>query len=393
MPENLNIALVVGTRPNFIKAAPLWHALRKYQQVRVHLVHTGQHSEDSMSRVFLEELGLPKPDFFIPGKQQSIVKETARISLGLEPVFKQIEPDWVIVIGDVTSTLAATLAAKQLGFRVAHVEAGLRSGDRKMPEEMNRIIVDHLSDLLFASEGSGVENLEQEGIEGERIFFTGNVLIDALHDVLPQAKKINPEVVFEQKKLSAASRNFPGRIALCTFHRPSNVDTPSGLQKIVELLRAISKRLPVVFPIHPRTLCKLKQFGMETRLLGNPDIWALNPLGYTQMVALGLRAAFIVTDSGGIQEESTWLGVPCLTFRRTTERPATVEFGTNTVISDLKIQTVEQHIELLLAGNYKSGKIPPLWDGRAAHRIAQILISNPKKPETFGSKMWQPREN
>lgn len=327
-----------------------------------------------MSTAFFERLGLPAPDYTLPGRRSGVVQETARITFGLEQVFQKIQPDWAIVIGDVTSTLAGALAAKQQGVRVAHVEAGLRSGDLDMPEERNRIAVDHLADLLFASEASGVENLKREGIASGRICFAGNVLIDALHAVLPQAKMLDPRTVIQSALFRHSDQSLPETWALATFHRPSNVDHLAALQKTIQLLQVTARRLPVLFPVHPRTLKSLEHHKLDQDLLNMPNLYLLRPLGYAEMICLARAAGFVLTDSGGLQEESTCLKIPCLTFRRSTERPATVETGTNTLISDLKIPTAEAQIEVLLAGRYKSGRIPPLWDGRAAPRIVRQLI-------------------
>lgn len=376
----MKIVLIVGTRPNIIKAAPLWRALQGRADVR--LIHTGQHRDAAMSGVFFQELGLPAPDVVLAGDAGSPIRETAQIALELEPVLQNMQPDWTLVIGDVTSTLAGALAAKQLGFRVAHVEAGLRSGDRRMPEELNRIAVDHLSDLLFATETAAVENLRREGISDERIHFVGNVLIDALSAVLPKAEK----VVFTAEaqrcgafddspplRASAVKKNY----ALCTFHRPANVDDRAGLERILALMCRVSRRLPVIIPVHPRTVQKMTQFGLQNSLQNCPDLHMLSPLAYSEMVCLMLHARVVITDSGGVQEETTWLGVPCLTFRENTERPVTVELGTNVLISDLNPASAEQQIELLLAGNFKTGVVPPLWDGKAADRIANVLCAFP----------------
>jgi len=386
----MKIALLVGTRPNIIKAAPLWRALQGRADAR--LIHTGQHRDAAMSAVFFQDLDLPEPDLVLTGDASSPVRETAQIALELEPVLQDLQPDWVVVIGDVTSTLAGALAAKQLGLRVAHVEAGLRSGDRRMPEELNRIAVDHLADLLFATEASGVDNLRREGIPGERVHFVGNVLIDSLCAVLPKAEKldwrgfftaearrrrdfnfsknVSPHLrVSAVKSISAVKKNY----ALCTFHRPANVDDREGLQRVLDLVRRTSGYLPVVFPAHPRTVQKIREFGLEYILADNPDVYELPPLSYSEMVCLMQNARLVITDSGGVQEETTWLGIPCLTFRENTERPVTVERGTNILISDLNPASAERHVELLLAGKFKRGAVPPLWDGRAAERIADVL--------------------
>ena len=386
----MKIALIVGTRPNIIKAAPLWRALRDRAEVR--LIHTGQHRDAAMSAVLFQDLGLSKPDVTLAGDAGSPVRETAQIALELEPVLQNFQPDWVVVIGDVTSTLAGALAAKQSGFRVAHVEAGLRSNDRRMPEELNRIAVDHLSDMLFATEAAGVENLRREGIPDARIHFVGNVLIDALGTVLPKAEKMDFFTAEERRR--GVFEDFPRlraaavekSYALCTFHRPANVDEPAGLERVLDLLCRVSRRLPVIFPAHPRTVQKTKQFNLENRLQNCPDVHLLSPLAYSEMVCLMQHARVVITDSGGVQEETTWLGVPCLTFRENTERPVTVELGTNVLISDLNPASVERQIELLLAGNFKPGAVPPLWDGKAAERIADVLVAFPNPPPFSGEK-------
>ena len=380
-PHPMTIAILLGTRPNFIKAAPLWRALREHPEVVVHLIHTGQHRDKAMSAVFFRDLDLPEPTTILRGDQASPVRETAQIALELEPVLDALRPDWVVVIGDVTSTLAGALAAKQLGLRVAHVEAGLRSGDRRMPEERNRIAVDHLSDLLFASEESGAENLLREGIPAERVHFVGNVLIDMLRTILPQAKKMDWRDVLAAHQTPAAQayggeQGARHAYALCTFHRIANVDASADLARMLDVVLRVSRHLPVVFPVHPRTVQKLREHRLFEQLAQTPGISLLPPVGYVEMVCLLQHAQFVLTDSGGVQEETTWLGVPCFTFRENTERPATVTCGTNTIISDLDPETAERQIELLLAGNFKCGTLPPLWDGHAATRIADILLAS-----------------
>ncbi len=373
----MTIALVAGARPNFIKAAPLWRALQAIKGIELRLIHTGQHRDAAMSAVFFDDLGLPEPDFLLAGNKTSIVGETARIALALESVFVDLQPDWVLVIGDVTSTLAAALTAKQMGIRVAHVEAGLRSGDRRMPEECNRIVVDHLSDLLFASEEAGVQNLAAEGIPPERVHYCGNVLIDALHAVLPEARTIRPEAVIQQAFIGAIRGNIPATYALFTLHRPENVDSLESLERMYALMQTASNRIPVVFTVHPRTLQHLKKYRMERQFLASGNIFPLSPLRYPEMIALVCRARLVVTDSGGVQEETTALGIPCLTLRTSTERPATVDPGTNTIIADQSTDTLDRFIEVILAGAYKKGAVPPLWDGQAAGRIAAVLAENP----------------
>ena len=320
-----------------------------------------------MSAVFFQELGLPEPDVQIPGGKASAVRQTARIMTALEKHFLQTKPDRVIVIGDITSTLAGALTAKQLGIKLAHVEAGLRSHDRTMPEELNRLIVDHLSDRLFATEEAAVRNLRVEGIPSERIHQVGNVLTDALEMVLP--------LTFRPSRFSKPGRSIlpTGPVGLFTFHRPSNVDNREGLTRIIELLRGAASRLPVIFPVHPRTRRQLNRLGLYADLKTLKNVYVTASLRYSEMVFLMQQARLVVTDSGGVQEETTYLGTPCLTFRQTTERPVTVNLGTNTLIADLNPESAFEQIDLILAGQYKTGQIPPLWDGHAAERIVGIL--------------------
>lgn len=373
--DPLTFAIIAGARPNFIKAAPLYRALAAYTGVDVRVLHTGQHREAGMSGVFFRELGLPEPWVVLDGRCPTIPRETARILAGLEAPLNTLRPDWVIVIGDITSTLAGALAAKQSGLRVAHVEAGLRSHDRSMPEELNRVAVDHMADLLFASEAIACENLRREGIEPDRIHFSGNILIDALEAVLPVARKLTRAGILESLDAGSAATAAAGPFALFTFHRPSNVDDRDGLLRVIRMAEQTAGRLPVYFPLHPRTVRQLDQLQLMGKLTQNPAIHVLPPLNYSAMVGLMRLATFVLTDSGGVQEETTYLGTPCLTFRSTTERPATIIYGTNTLIADRNPATAMTQIELILAGQYKSGQVPPLWDGQAARRIAAVLLN------------------
>ena len=371
----MTFAIIAGARPNFIKAAPLYRALKAQPGVEVRVLHTGQHREAGMSGVFFQELGLPEPWIVVDGRCSTMPRETARILAGLETPLNTLRPDWVIVIGDITSTLAGALAAKQSGLRVAHVEAGLRSHDRSMPEELNRIAVDHLADVLFASEAIACENLRREGIEPDRIHFSGNILIDALETVLPVARTLTKAGILESLEASSHDATAAGPFALFTFHRPSNVDDEDGLLRIIRMAVQTAERLPVYFPLHPRTVRRLDQFQLMEKLTENPAIHLLPPLNYSAMVGLMRLATFVLTDSGGVQEETTCLGTPCLTIRSTTERPATIIYGTNTLIADRNPATAMAQIELILAGQYKTGRIPPLWDGQAAGRIAAVLLN------------------
>ncbi|AQG80575.1 non-hydrolyzing UDP-N-acetylglucosamine 2-epimerase [Spirosoma montaniterrae] len=358
---------LVGTRPNFIKAAPLHRAFSARAGIRSALVHTGQHHDQQMSEVFFAQLNLPKPAYHLGvgnSSVQTVTQQTAEIMCRLEPVLTTERPDWLVVIGDVTSTLAGALVAARLGIRVAHVEAGLRSGDRQMPEEINRILVDSLADALFVTEQSGVDNLQREGIADHKIHFTGNVLIDALTDFLPRA----------------TARNTVGRLGLSkgsyvllTLHRPANVDTKAGLQHLLQLVASTARQCVVVWPLHPRTRANLQTFGLLSQLNSLPNVLLLEPQGYIEFLNLLDQADLVITDSGGIQEETTWLRVPCLTLRSTTERPVTTTLGTNQLFPDFTPETAEPVIASLLNSQPADSQIPPHWDGQTAQRIANIL--------------------
>jgi UDP-N-acetylglucosamine 2-epimerase (non-hydrolysing) len=364
------IISVVGTRPNFIKVAPLCRAFATYSdRIESLLCHTGQHSDATMSDVFFQELGMPAPDFFLGINNGSHAEITGRIMIEFEKILVKEQPDLVLVVGDVNSTMACALAAVKLGIRVVHVESGLRSGDRSMPEEINRIVTDSISDYLFITEKSGTENLEREGVAKSKVFFTGNVMIDTL-------------VYLDNKIASADVLNrlglHAGQYILVTFHRPSNVDERSNLEALVQFLNGISGRMPVIFPIHPRTRRNLKEFGLTETLA--PGVMLLDPLGYIDFQALTRFAKVVVTDSGGIQEETTFLGVQCLTVRDNTERPVTMELGTNQLCGT-NLAVVTEKVAEILAGNEKRGTIPPLWDGKAAERIAAVLVNELAKQQ------------
>lgn len=356
------IISVVGARPNFIKIAPLHRAFQPYQEKIKHLIcHTGQHFDEKMSEVFFKEFGLPKPDFNLGIGGGSHASQTARIMLAFEEILVAEKPDLVIVPGDVNSTMACSLVASKFGIPIAHVESGLRSFDRGMPEEVNRVVTDVLSDFLFVSEPSGLINLKNEGIADEKVFYVGNIMIDSLVDFLPKI-----EASQKVKELGMEK----GEYVLVTFHRPSNVDSPEFLNELVDMLNDIAVRVPVVFPIHPRTRKHLESNGMLNKFSDNVKF--TEPIGYIDFLALVKDARFIITDSGGIQEETTFLGVQCITVRDNTERPVTVELGTNQLIgTDLK--DVKKAYDKLFAGELKEGRIPELWDGQTAMRIAGIL--------------------
>jgi len=351
----MHILHVVGARPNFMKAAPVLRAIQNTGKKQT-LVHTGQHYDVNMSDVFFQELKIPAPDVNLAVGSGSHAQQTAEIMARFEAVVQQRKPDVVLVYGDVNSTVAAALVCAKLSVPVGHVEAGLRSFDRTMPEEINRLVTDRLSEILFTPSADGDTNLLREGIAREKIHFVGNVMIDTLIRLLPLATQ-------------AKKNGLPRQYALVTLHRPANVDDPQMLRKILISMLALNKDLPVIFPLHPRTRQAIRQFGLET-----DGIRMTDPISYLEFLALQCRATVVITDSGGIQEETTYLGIPCLTARANTERPVTVEIGTNILIGDdmekLRTETLN-----VLNGRGKKGSVPPLWDGHASERIASILTN------------------
>lgn len=356
----LKLLLIAGARPNFVKIAPLIHELdRSRKGVEWQLVHTGQHYDYEMSKVFFQDLDIPEPHFFLNAGSGSHAEQTAKIMVKFEKVCLQERPDIIAVVGDVNSTLACSVTAKKLGIKVAHVEAGLRSGDMTMPEEVNRIVTDAISDYLFVSERSGVENLKREGKEIGKIYFTGNVMIDTLYYCLEKLKAKKPK------------RHHDGRYAVLTLHRPANVDEKGKLKDIIGALRKISKDMEIYFPVHPRTRKNLARFGFRD-MLNDSHIKLLPPLSYIDFLALWKDASLVLTDSGGIQEETTVLGIPCFTIRDNTERPITVEEGTNVLVGTTRKGILKAYGELR-KGNEKKGKVPELWDGKTAERIINIL--------------------
>lgn len=346
---------VVGARPNFMKAAPVVREAAR-RGVRQILVHTGQHYDEKMSDVFFRRLELPAPDHHLGVGSGSHAVQTAEVMMRIEPVLLAEKPDWVIVYGDVNSTMAATLTACKLRLRVAHVEAGLRSFDREMPEELNRLVTDQLADRLFTPSPDADAHLLREGIPADRIVRVGNVMIDTLVSFLPQ--------------IEAAGRSgLPDRYVLVTLHRPGNVDDAGALSRIVTVLDSIANRLPVVFPVHPRTRQRLSAAGLSFA----GDVRLCDPMDYLDFLRAQRFATLVVTDSGGVQEETTFLGVPCLTLRPNTERPITLEIGTNTLVgSDPEALPIA--VENVLRGNGRPGASIPLWDGRAAERIVASLL-------------------
>ncbi len=364
-----HLACVVGARPNFMKMAPLLRALAGFANVRTTLVHTGQHYDANLSDVFFDELGMKRPDVSLEVGSGKHGVQTARVIERFEEMLERFaaagEPvTRVVVVGDVNSTMAATLAAVKLGVPVAHVEAGLRSYDRTMPEEINRLVTDALCDMLLVSEPSGMANLQREGHPEEHIHLVGNVMIDTLLWLLPKAKS---QDTLARLKLE------PGGYGVVTLHRPSNVDQPETLAPLLDVLIEASRELPLVFPVHPRTQARIEQFGLADRMAAAPGIVQTKPLGYLDFLSLTSQARLIVTDSGGLQEESTVLGIPCLTARFNTERPVTVEQGTSSLVGNDPAK-LRDGLRAILDGTYKHGQCPQLWDGHAAERIAQILV-------------------
>jgi len=356
---------VVGARPNFMKAAPVLAEMGNFpDQFESLLVHTGQHYDANMSKVFFDELGLPEPDVYLGVGSDSHARQTARIMIEFEEILQKHRPDLVSVVGDVNSTLACALTAAKLGVPVAHVEAGLRSFDRTMPEEINRILTDHASDFLFTTETSGNENLEKEGISLSKVHFVGNVMIDSLVRLLPVAQRR-----WEQAWAAIGASSAEDYV-LVTLHRPANVDDLETLGEILEALRRIAADHRVVFPVHPRTRSRIQQ-------LGSPDLdgnlLLSTPLGYLDFMALMSRASLILTDSGGIQEETTYLKIPCLTVRPNTERPITITQGTNQLVAANAEALVEKASEALTSRSVQDTEIPALWDGKAAQRIVDVL--------------------
>lgn len=356
------IISVVGARPNFMKVAPLYNQFLKYNNIQHKICHTGQHYDEKMSKVFFEELELPKPDYYLGVGSGSHAEQTGKIMIEFEKILVAEKPDLIIVVGDVNSTIACALTAKKLHIPTAHVEAGLRSFDREMPEEINRLLTDAISDLLFVTEKSGLQNLANEGIQKKKIFFVGNVMIDSLKKFIP---KTSSSKLIEELKLS--SKKF----VLVTLHRPSNVDDPKQSEKLVDLLNNIASIRKIVFPIHPRTKKNWIDFGFFNKL--NHNILTTEPIGYLDFISLINNAELIITDSGGIQEESTFLGVQCITLRNSTERPVTVEVGTNQLLGN-DLEKAKFTAFEILNGKIKQGNIPELWDGKASERITEIIV-------------------
>jgi UDP-N-acetylglucosamine 2-epimerase (non-hydrolysing) len=352
----MKILNVVGARPNFMKIAPIVQEMKKNRGLESILVHTGQHYSEGMSDVFFRELGIPVPDVYLGVGSGSHAEQTARIMVEFEKVCLQQRPDLVLVVGDVNSTMACAIVAAKLFIPVAHVEAGLRSFDRAMPEEINRVVTDALASILFTTSRDAGENLNREGVDRSKIFFVGNVMIDTL--------------LKHRQKAATLQMNKPKQYALMTLHRPSNVDDPNLLGPILEAIEQIAKSIPVLFPIHPRTAKSIRDFGFAMK-----GIRTMDPLGYLEFLSLEASATLVLTDSGGLQEETTILGVPCLTLRNNTERPVTITQGTNMIVGTDKAHILEA-FRRIMNGDWKTSGPPECWDGHAAERIVRVIREN-----------------
>jgi len=356
------VLLVVGARPNFMKMAPLYFAMVKAQPLEPLIVHTGQHYDYVMSQAFFEDLELPQPHHFLGTGSGSHAEQTARIMVEFEKVLLAEKPNLVVVFGDVNSTLACSVTAKKLLIPVAHVEAGLRSFDETMPEEINRRVTDVVSDLLFTPSPDGDENLRREGIPLSKVYRVGNIMIDSLISILNRIEPSQQEQIVQRYGLT--TRNY----VLVTLHRPSNVDEKDSLEQILMYLNRLAAQVPVVFPVHPRTRKNIEAFGIEASFRDAFRI--VEPVRYREFLTLENHARFIITDSGGIQEEATYLGLPCLTLRPNTERPITITEGTNELVD---MSNIEEYSSRILAGHWKQGQVPALWDGRTAERITEVI--------------------
>ena len=363
--DNFQIDLVAGARPNFMKLAPVVSAINRFPQIKIRIVHTGQHYDNGMNEVFFKELEIPEPAINLGVGSGTHGFQTARILERYESLLMETpKPQMVIVFGDVNSTVACALAAVKLLIPVAHVEAGLRSFDRTMPEEINRVLTDAISTIHFVSEPSGIENLKREGITGENVRFVGNVMIDTLTKNLEKAKKLKmPD------KLGLIPQNY----GYITIHRPSNVDDTSTLIRLLETLQSISKQIKLVFPMHPRTKLAIERIQFKFPSESEKSIITLPPLPYIESLGLISSAKFVMTDSGGIQEETTFLGIPCITLRKNTERPVTVELGTNKLVGN-DPEKINKAVNDIINGNWKTAQSIPLWDGKASERIAEYIF-------------------
>lgn len=362
----MHVVHVVGARPNFMKAAPVMRALASCDSTRQTLVHTGQHHDTNMSEVFFQQVDIPEPDINLGVGSGSHTYQTAQIMSSFEPVALESKPDLVLVYGDVNSTVAIALVCAKVLIPAGHVEAGLRSFDHTMPEEINRLLTDQISELLFTPSPDANENLLREGIKPERIHLVGNVMIDTLVRLLPKAS-----VRRQHKNLQPQLPSYLERYGLVTLHRPSNVDDPVILESLMNTLSDISSDLPLIFPRHPRTRERLKSLDIE---VPNSQFYLVDPLSYMDFLSLQSQAALVITDSGGIQEETTYLGIPCLTVRENTERPITITMGTNMLVGR-DVGRLRSAVRQALSGEWKQKQKVPLWDGNAAERIRDVIIS------------------
>jgi UDP-N-acetylglucosamine 2-epimerase (non-hydrolysing) len=371
MNKTIKIALICGARPNFMKIAPLMFAIKKHNRdkrtrlkIKPLLIHTGQHYDVQMSESFFRDLNIPQPHFNLEVGSGSHAVQTAEIMIRFEKVCLQEKPDWIVVVGDVNSTMACTIVAAKLGIKVAHVEAGLRSFDRTMPEEINRLATDALADLLLTPSKDADKNLIKEGVAKDKIKFVGNIMIDTLMTNVEKARQLKH---YEHHGLQQKGYVF------VTLHRPSNVDHEKSLAAIMKHLITLSKKLPVIFPMHPRTRKNLIAFGLHDKIMKAKNLIICDPIGYHETIGLVDQSAFVLTDSGGLQEETTVLGIPCLTLRSNTERPVTITQGTNKLTT---LKALNEDLAALLAGKRKKGRIPDLWDGKTAERIVNILANS-----------------
>lgn len=363
----LKILLIAGARPNFMKVAPIFGEMRRRNSdFDVKIVHTGQHYDAAMSDAFFTDLGMPRPDIYLGVGSGSHAVQTAKIMTEFEPVVIEEDPDWVVVVGDVNSTIACALVATKLGVKVAHVEAGLRSRDRAMPEEINRLLTDAISDLLLTTSQDADQNLKSEGVPEEKIRFVGNVMIDSLleHLKVSESSTVRDDIGIKEKEYGVV-----------TLHRPSNVDERSTFAPLIDALIDVSQRLPLIFPVHPRTRAKITEFGLEEQIAAS-GIRLIEPLGYLDFMRLYSGARLVLTDSGGLQEETTALEIPCLTLRENTERPVTIELGTNILVGTDPDKIRANAFAELDGATNKAGSIPPLWDGKAASRICKELLEH-----------------
>jgi len=363
----MKIVNVVGARPNFMKIAPLIAEYAKYPDIDPILVHTGQHYDEKMSDLFFKDLGIPKPDMNLEIGSGSHAVQTAEIMKAFEQVVLDQQPDAVVVVGDVNSTIACGMVAVKLGTKLVHVEAGLRSGDRNMPEEINRLLTDSISNLLFCTEQSGVDNLRSEGVPDDRIYMVGHVMIDTL---LSNLERAGDSTILDDLEQSHGI-NGDG-FAVLTIHRPSNVDDVKTFSRILDALEIIQKDVPVIFPIHPRTRKNLSAMGLQTRVEGLKNFHLLDPIGYLDFLRLTSNAKLVLTDSGGIQEETTVLKIPCITLRENTERPVTADIGSNQIVGTDTEKILEAYRNVM-SGKWRDSQVPPLWDGNAAKRIVKIM--------------------